>query len=232
MTGHREHPIIFSGAMLLAIMEGRKTQTRRVMRKQPFILDLGDDRHGPKTPHWVIDYSDQRKRSAWKVGESPYWTDCPYGGPGDRLWVKEEWWPAFKRTETNNGCAYRSDYLRPALLGLDHTIANERYWRGPVLMPRWASRIALEVLSVRAQQLQEITAEDAIAEGIPQSAGEAAALGLIDLAKTPGHEWDNRTSVENFALAWDRINSKRVPWATNPWVWVLTFRRLDDGEGR
>jgi hypothetical protein len=92
-------------------------------------------------------------------------------------------------------------------------------------MPRWAARpLRLVVEDVQAQRLQEISRDDARAEGIPQTGAEASALGLFDLSREPGHEWDNRTSEENFAFVWDRLHGKSAPWSSSPWVWAYTLR--------
>jgi hypothetical protein len=106
-------------------------------------------------------------------------------------------------------------------------------WKPSIHMPRAASRIRLEVASVRLERLQEITADGARAEGVPQMHGEAVRLGLIEPHGSLGDDkpcsvdlWDNATSVENFAKLWDSINGARAPWSSNPWVWVISFRRL------
>lgn len=145
------------------------------------------------------------------------WIVCPYGGPGDRLWVREShWW--FKDEHdpvtgyyppklTAEDVEYRADGERPG-----------RSWRPSIHMPRWASRITLEITGVRVERLQEISEADARAEGAP-----------------PGHPSIDRVSRE-FGFAdfprswygqmWEQING-RGSWAANPWVWVLEFRKLE-----
>ena len=102
-------------------------------------------------------------------------------------------------------------------------------------MPRWASRITLAVEAVRVERLHDVTRDDAMAEGIPQMHGEACSIGLIEPRgggprNGPNSRdiWDNSTSVENYARLWDSINGKRAPWASNPWVWVVTFSRMEN----
>lgn len=190
----KERPIIFSGPMVRAILAGRKTQTRRIVKPEPI-----------QAGAW-FDWKNLRG-----IAESLFPLYCPYGKPGDRLWVRETW----QMNEPPSGAIYRADDVAGHIDG---------GWRSSMFMPRWASRLSLDMTGVRAERLQEITTADAMAEGIPQTAGEAHALDLIDLDKTPGHEWDNRTSAENFAVLWDAINGKRAPWESNPWVWVVEFR--------
>ena len=90
---------------------------------------------------------------------------------------------------------------------------DEWSWRSPIQMPRWASRITLEITEVRVQRLQEISEEDARAEGIRSAANGATVL----LGSTP---------IEAFAALWDSVNAKRAPWASNPWAWAISFARL------
>lgn len=168
-----ERPIIFSGPMVRAILDGRKTQTRRVVK-----LNASGRA--------------QRKGRNWHLADPECVLACPYGVPGDRLWVRETW------QDGNGGIYYATD---------GNTAAP---WKPSIYMPRWASRITLEVVSVRVERLNEIGEEDAIAEG-SQCAGVPASL----------------TNRGAFAKLWDSINAKTHPWASNPWVWVVEFKRLE-----
>lgn len=179
MTDIKERPIIFNGAMVRAILAGEKTQTRRVVKPQPGGMDsyYGKD--------FRKDFSGRK---------------CPYGKPGDRLWVRETW-----------GVGHNYDAIPPNLLrGLE---ANTHYramnieiaevvdpikWRPSIHMPRELSRILLEVTAVRVERLQDISEKDAKAEG---------------LCKT-----------SSFRTLWDSINAKKYPWDSNPWVWAITFK--------
>jgi hypothetical protein len=181
----RERPIIFGAESVRAIMEGRKTQTRRVIKlppTSPTSLDLSD----PNEPWRVVDgaiFIETGWRSCWVV-------ECPYGSPRARLWVREAW-----REQAADQISYRAD----------GEVEGAR-WRSPILMPRWASRITLEIAAVRVERLQEISDEDVAAEG-----------------------GDSRNA---FAVYWDALNAKRGhPWASDPWVWVLEFRRLNGAAG-
>jgi hypothetical protein len=189
-----------SAPMVRAILDGSKTQTRRLLRSE-----------------WLrcLDPDDEDDMPNILAG-------CPYGAPGARLWVRETW-----AGDDLNGYVYRADHPTAGLDAgdLDDGEQQIRRWRPSIFLPRPASRITLDVRGVRVERLHDITNTDAMAEGIPQTAGEATRAGLFDNAATPGHEWDNRTSAENFARLWDTINGKRAPWASNPWVWVVNFAR-------
>lgn len=190
----KERPITFSGLMVRAILDGTKTQTRRVL----------------KDGFW----------NWWQVNDPVCLSRmrCPYGVPGDRLWVRE----AFSRDilcDGKHGIAYRAD-------GDDQINREEgEYWRSAVHMPRWASRITVEITDVRAQRINQISAQDAIAEGIspiPRSAGPNFFSHRTDLGW-----YCAPTAQECFWHLWDSINAKRgYGCAANPWVWALTFRRL------
>lgn len=196
----KEHPIIFSGAMVRAILGGNKTQTRRVVNPQPW-----EGRPMVCAPGWEGD------RDAWlpepcEVGlnSSPQSARrrCPYGqpgddGPGDLLWVREAWCGG---EDQGHDVYFRADWCP------DHD-GPPLKWRPSIYMPRALSRITLEVVEVRVQRLQDISEEDARAEMGGKVAG---------IVTTRGH----------FMELWDSINAKCAPWASNPWVWALTFKRV------
>ena len=195
-----EHPILFNGRNVQAILEGRKTQTRRVIKNVPDnvfeIRWCGDNEY--EMTHYYAGGRSQRGH----VG----FVKCPYGQPGDQLWVRETFTPYRKGIAvgmysgvSNNGILYRADAP---------TLENTNLkWRPSIHMPRWASRITLEVVSVRVERLQEITVKDAIAEGSPWGEGAGA---------NPRVQFSN---------TWDAINAKRgFGWGMNPWVWVVEFK--------
>lgn len=225
---HKERPILFSGAMVRAILEGKKTQTRRVVKPQP----------------------DEMSARNYYLGD--WVAKSPYGRKGDRLWVRETWYcdHCFERDydrtarwyegkllppeecekewlgENREHMYYRADVPSGRFCDAGYWGEPGSHWKPSIHMPRWASRITLEVTGVRVERLQEISREDAWEEGIPQTAGEAGPLGLMN-PEEPGHEWDNRTSVENFARLWESINGPGS-WAANPWVWVVEFKRVPE----
>ena len=192
----KERPILFSAPMVQAILDGRKTQTRRVVKPQPteFVggpgVTLQDGSPAPLIP---LDDSVE-----------PYGREiaCPYGKPGDRLWVRETWHDA---SSSLHSCAlYRAD-------GID---LHWDKWTPSIHMPRWASRITLEITSVRVERLQEISEADAQAEGWTRRP-EVSTDPQVH--KEAARDW--------FMGLWESINGPGS-WDTNPWVWVIEFRRL------
>lgn len=186
----KSHPILFTGPMVRAILDGRKTQTRRV------------------------------------IGLEDNFKLCPYGQPGDRLWVKE----TFTVMSVCGGAAqvaYRARLPEGKTLAqtdggvdiidLDRDSIKEEQalrfndcerWQSPRFMPRWASRITLEITKVRVERVQEIGGSDAEDEGFSNQFG------------------DKEIALNDFISIWDSINAKRgFPWSSNPWVWVIEFRR-------
>lgn len=211
----KERQILFSSPMVRAILDGSKTQTRRVIRADWWrCLDPDDD--------------DDRAKAAI-VG--------PHGSTGDRLWVRETWciahpdsWDAGPDAaigrplgpQCPDGTRQFAWYAAtdPDVVNSDDD--NRGPWKPSIYMPRWASRITLEITAVRVQRLQEISEDDARAEGCVcddepfdhtrQSCADVGCLG--------------KTHRSSFCTLWDSINAKRAPWSSNPWVWALTFRRI------
>lgn len=213
----RELPIIFTAESVRAILSGAKTQTRRIINPQP---------HQKTT---LIEWNDADRAWIpwdWGFGTGVRMTGDPIRSRfrvGDVLWVKEAW-----RTEElptgESGIRFRADdsfrvientkaaseaWLSAHIRGNPFAAALRRgnAWRSPLYMPRWASRVAREVTEVRAQRVQAISEEDAVAEGFAGSEVE--------------------TPREQFATAWDRINGTRSPWARNDFVFAYTFRRIE-----
>ncbi len=227
-----EHPIIFSGPMIRSILEGRKTMTRRVLRFQNFD---GFSNYAPGViwtgvdPHRII--------------------ECPYGRPGDRMWVREAW--LHDPPQGPHGQFQAPDWCHyKATAGPFGDLAK---WKPPIHMPRWASRLLLEVTDVRCERLQEITEEDAIAEGIeplftPAQVKQRPELGCDPMpwlnylwhghfgsygngnkkSNTWPHQFSSyKTARGSFSSLWQRINVKNHPWESNPWVWVISFKVVD-----
>lgn len=204
-----ERPIIFSGKMVRAILEGRKTRTRRIVKPQlpENYIPIGSG------------YDDPSSDDADLIT-----VNCPYGKVGDRLWVRESAYIAPKNfgdvdlTNCVDGDGCRRLVGYSASMNGDSKRCAEDYGvkQSPsIFMPRWASRITLEITGVRVERLQEISSADAKAEGITESA--------FPLSHWPG-DW---TYLGAFEAAWDAINGKRASWESNPWVWVVEFRKLD-----
>ena len=196
----KERPILFSGPMVRAILEGRKTQTRRIINPQP------KNRRGGR---WMYCYESTNKKDEGSFSYS--WPDkngnccadrgwesqityrCPYGQVGDRLWVREAW---AVHPETGS-LLYRAD---------DDALENIR-WKPSIYLPRKHSRILLEMTSIKVERLQAISREDALAEGTDSDPAAADPIG-------------------SFAKYWDYINGVES-WETNPWVWVVGFRKVE-----
>lgn len=202
----RERPILFSGPMVRAILDGTKTQTRRVIHPQPSCARTAGDPHG-----WRWKYQPKKKGAPlveWGT-DTRAWGGLLAYAPwkaGDRLWVREAWAAhgAFARFGTGR-VWYRADE-NPAHVGP---------WKPSIHMPRWASRITLEVTGVRVARLQHISEADAIAEGCHDSDG------------APTQELSG-TARGAYALLWDDLNADRgYGWDANPWVWVVEFRKVE-----
>ena len=204
----KERPILFSGAMVRAILDGRKSQTRRVIKD--FAIKRLSNRHEFATsgPHQLSmketpGYAYVELDSGALVG-----LPCPYGQPGDRLWVREAFAVQQALWEMNHGpqpVHYLADSPKEQI---------EDYTGKPSIhMPRWASRITLEITGVRVERLQEISEADALAEGTAPS--------------IVGRAFDHMKYRAGFQTLWDSINAARgYGWEVNPWVWVIEFRRM------
>lgn len=215
----KERPILFSGAMVRAILAGRKTQTRRVVKLRD--SSLPDESSVATFEDGSFDkFMDFTK-------SSPYWEPvvCPYGMPGDRLWVRETHFEARKWRHAPLFAAapdfiYRADYeYRDEL----RSVIGCHHWRPSIFMPREASRITLEIVSVRVERLQEISEADAVAEGIERDAAEFKNYNVKDKA----FPWLGGVgaAVRSYSSLWESINGPES-LATNPWVWVVEFKRL------
>jgi hypothetical protein len=215
----KEKPILFSGEMVQAILDGRKTQTRRVMKPQPAPGVLWG---GMVNDEAATDLGDHLFLSD---NGNDYFMPCPYGKPGDRLWVRETW--AFidgdgEEISGEGEVIYKADSDR----GLSQ--APER-WRPSIHMPRWASRITLEVTGIRVERVQEISDVDCIAEGTEPICDDKRFCHGYPNDITPPDGSCEECSISprgTFGFLWDSINGKRPGclWDSNPWVFVIEFR--------
>jgi len=221
-----EHPILFSAPMVRAILDGKKTQTRRVVKRQPGLGQVFQrcDPHGISwdcvTPAWT-------RVDGGRSGPQFHFTEhCPYGQPGDRLWVRESF-AMIDDDEALAGVLYRADGMYDGCGPGDFAWT----WKPSIHMPRWASRITLELTDVRVQRLQDITPEDCYEEGLRRATKDERTYKW----GCDGMDWaDWRISpIDAFHGLWDSINAKRnggaCSWQSNPWVWALTFRRVGRG---
>ncbi|MDW3682986.1 hypothetical protein RA280_14760 [Cupriavidus sp. CV2] len=217
----KEHPIRFSGAMVRAILDDRKTQTRQIMKPQPTPGLDGWDWSWPIPGKNVTPGTFDRWRADAKNPLSPRY--CPYGKPGDRLWVRETHRAVYPQDPTYNGGEpieydYRATY-KPG-----DRLCDPTRWTPSIHMPRAACRLVLEVTRVRVERLNDCSFEDALAEGIPdyrQMLTEQCTHGESADACARRLRWPQR----QYALLWDEINGAGA-WEANPWVWVVEFRRV------
>lgn len=209
----KEHPILFTGSMVRAILDGRKTQTRRVVKPQPPPSNwrhdgVGDvdknDSDADHECHWLEQLDEHGRPFHFEkyrcIGK------CPYGVPGDRLWVREAWCDSIYRDNDKcpDGPCYKATDDGECCI-------DGRRWSPSIHMPRSASRITLYVTNIRVERVQDINydAGDIWAEGIPAT-------------------HDREAEVREFKDLWDSINEKRgFGWDANPWVWVVEFKRVE-----
>lgn len=223
----KERPILFSGDMVRALLDGRKTQTRRIVKPQPIYGDVGGT-----FASWMFKKRKENGHWLYPNARSIVLSECPYGQPGDRFWVRETAKCGYRSEQPphNKGCIgvdyqaggglmrdytldRRNDY--PWFPSRSHNVDGTTRWAPAIHMPRWASRITLEVADVRVERLNDISETDAIAEGTFAGA----------------YEYDNgegtETARESFQCLWDSLNAPRgYGRDVNPWVWVVTFRSV------
>ena len=217
--GHKERPILFSGPMVRAILSGRKTQTRRVV-KWP-LLSPSD---GVKKRLLICDDVPLLRKILQGPFRHPHTRFCPYGLPGDRMWVKETHFESRKWRHAPLFAAapdfiYRADYDYREELS---SVIGCHHWRPSIFMKREASRIALEIVSVRVERLQEISEGDAVAEGIEpvqMPTGEVMYDNHLERGAMMAR------AVSSYASLWESINGAGS-WSLNPWVWVVEFKRI------
>lgn len=235
----KDHPMLFSAPMILALLAGNKTQTRRIVKPQPTTKPFWGC-VGGKGFGFFDDLTPIR---------------CQYGQPGDRLWVRETWQYADWTEDGYPFIGYHADGERllvetnipeewsERLTGIwadlsaeeNYRIENraaDRRWRPSIHMPRWASRINLEIVSVRVERLQDISEAAAIAEGLKgiTKDGKLIKYGIPDADGYPGTDdigwpWENwcASPIDAYCSLWESINGAGS-WDANPWVWVIEFK--------
>jgi hypothetical protein len=218
----KEHPILFSAPMVRAILEGRKTQTRRVVKFRPTffkgITGQLQEHHEmeacyPMPRGGFVFWSDKVGKAfsdrAYKDDEGGYL--CPYGQVGDRLWVRETW------AKSPAGFIFKADYnvddgFGSEVVDMKSGETIPLVWKPSIHMPRVISRIILEIVNVRVERLQDICESDAQAEGIA--------------ASIVGSDLDCLKFRAGYQTLWNSINDSRgFGWDVNPWVWVIEFQR-------
>ncbi len=203
----KEHPILFSTEMVRAILNGHKTQTRRIIKPPCEVWDDGGSIRVTRPRKFADEYCRLHP------------VDCPYGKTGDRLWVRETWLLE----------KYPEDHFVYKASCPDWDTYPEK-WKPSIHMPRSAARIFLEVKRIRVGQLQDISEKDAESEGVifegySSVFGESInsefwSTGIQDLPFS-------RTPKKSFENLWNHINAKNgYPWDSNPWVWVIDFEKV------
>lgn len=209
-TAVKTRPILFSGPMIRALLSGQKSQTRRVAKNFPDWVDH------------VTPWSDGGVQIWNAADDGMSFRECPYGKPGDQLWVRETWRLDFDsghgakqadgryKTDNHYRVVYRAGgEVAFEWVGYDFepdpyikALGRDDSWRPSIFMPKWASRILLEIVEVRVERLRSISVSDQLAEGA--------------------------TPEKPFGTVWRAINTKPgIRWEDNPWVWAISFRRLE-----
>jgi len=217
-----ERGMLFSGPMVRALLAGQKTQTRRLVNPQPDTSDgwvrWGSKRYdnGDGVHQFHTDDASARRLMV---------PACPYGVPGDRLWVRESW--------NVSGLAFG---MRPSEAAKVASPKAWRYaatdrswkhgWKPSIHMPRRASRITLELTVIRVERLQEISEEDARAEGIASVRPSPSASSVFCVGNGESGPYFE-TARDAYAVLWDAINAERATWKSNPFVWTVEFRELE-----
>lgn len=199
----KERPILFNAEMVQAILSGKKTQTRRIMKSQP---------KQPCEGAYFDKYNNGSQWNWWTEDNKQYLGQiikCPFGKVGDRLWVRETWnadWCEETIYKADGGSAIDAGYER------------EPKWKPSIHMPRWASRINLEITNIRVERLMYISEEDALSEGFNVT-------GWVPTYRDPDGGGETFTPRDNFLLTWEKIyGSKSIE--ENPWVWVIEFKKV------
>ena len=202
----KEIPILFSTPMVRAIFDGRKTQTRRIIKPQPESVD--------HVSHKTIPYNGSPEFLLSNL-------KCPYGQIGDMLWVREAWWHNRETWGDSEVFLYRADF---PIDGYDHVDAYK--WKPSIFMPKDVCRIKLRIADIRVERLQDISEEDARYEGCDKGIRwlNTNKVEIID----EGHVFFCTNAAQyklGYESLWDSINGKGS-WDKNPWVWVITFERV------
>lgn len=203
----KERPILFSAPMVRAILDGSKTQTRRVAKRTAagHVKETGGHRR-------------------WHIADFDAYLACPYGQPGDRLWVRETW-AAPHSEDGRPPRAIQCDQLR-----IHYSASEGRgglVWRPSIHMPRWASRITLEITAVRVERLWEVSEADAVSEGVGGiTVSDGGATRWVNYSRPDSKGSAFGDARSSYRSLWDEINGQGS-WDANPWVWVVEFKRLE-----
>ena len=237
----KERGMIFNGEMVRAILDGRKTQTRRPIKwKQTRFTEIGEREDGSKWP-----WSEDAEHAC------DFWHPCPFGAVGDRIWVRETWQAIHDYCDENGHVderryarsipRHRGNYWHPVYeeaWGNESREDREFPWRPSIHMPRWASRILLEITDVRVERLNTISEEDAQREGVHTEVWDQTVVARNYVASDeffqfwsddmPHYVEMNQLYRSSFRSLWDSIYGEES-WKANGWVWVIEFKRVEGG---
>lgn len=222
MSQAKERPILFNGPMVRALLDGRKTVTRRAVSAK--LTSQFDE------PRGQADVAAGYPFIECHSGFHPAALFCPYGQSGDRLWVRETWYcdhfsvqrgPYLKPDDLDLAEAREDGMLVYAADGMDPYELERPVWKPSIHMPRWASRILLEITAVRVERLQDISKQQALAEGVRLYTDHAECGDWYHVEGIETYSSDPRKSFE---LLWESTGGD---WATNPWLWVVEFKRIE-----
>ncbi|HGH7464324.1 TPA: hypothetical protein ACG71I_000705 [Klebsiella pneumoniae] len=213
----KERGMIFNGEMVRAILDGRKTQTRRPIQwKQTRFTEIGEREGGSKWP-----WSEDAEHAC------DFWHPCPFGAVRDRIWVRETFAAlepgSYEQAKPQEGHCQDLRYAATDRLAKSDADIRGYKWVPSIHMPRWASRILLEITDVRVERLNAISEEDARAEGIID--GGCLNCGEPEPCGCANPEPD---ATDAFAYLWQSIYGQES-WNANPWVWVISFERIEGG---
>ncbi|GKO38159.1 hypothetical protein NUBL21974_04390 [Klebsiella quasipneumoniae] len=228
-----ERGMIFNAEMVRAILDGRKTQTRRIMKVQPESNQLGLLLITDSTKHSDIGKYHWAESNATGNHVRSKLFSCPFGAVGDRIWVRETWSSDFANYYPNDRVWYAADNNRRldievvdgvrGIYSPESDVHVPFRWQPSIHMPRWASRILLEITDVRVERLNAISEEDARAEGIID--GGCLNCGEPEPCGCANPEPD---ATDAFAYLWQSIYGQDN-WNANPWVWVIEFKHVEGG---
>ena len=237
----KERGMIFNGEMVRAILDGREAQTRRPIKwKQTRFTEIGEREDGSKWP-----WSEDAEHAC------DFWHPCPFGAVGDRIWVRETWQAIHDYCDENGHVderryarsipRHRGNYWHPVYeeaWGNESREDREFPWRPSIHMPRWASRILLEITDVRVERLNTISEEDAQREGVHTEVWDQTVVARNYVASDeffqfwsddmPHYVEMNQLYRSSFRSLWDSIYGEES-WKANGWVWVIEFRRVEGG---
>ena len=231
---YRERPIIFQTWGVEAILDDIKHHTRRLnglkeINEEPDRYELDFFKTDPNKNRWA--FFEEEENETWNTKKFRY-VKCPYGVPGDYLWVKETWRLWESASFSSTGEPLDPDiYLGPipkqrgirSVEYKEESATKEGPWRPSLFMPKWASRIKLRIEELRLERLQDISEEDAKEEGIKLPVNQDGVPLLRVSSNRPPKDWTFR---EYFFEKWDEINKKSYTCDWNPWVWVVVFRHI------